>query len=113
MDEYVTWNGNNEDEVGAFAQKTQFGFVVGSDYYNWRWYHKLYQKIQVAAIFTYKGNVRSPLPEWYPPEDATVLEIYPYRPIEDDDLDEDYTPWHWTTARVGDKIFGDGTVIRT
>lgn len=90
--DYVIWNGYNIDEVEAFASESSFGFVVGSPHHNWRWWHTLWNKLQLRVKF---------LPEWWPSEDNTVLEIFP---------EPEDTPWHWTTARPGDVIYRDGTV---
>jgi hypothetical protein len=95
----VQWKGDNIAEVGAFADVSDFGYVVGSNYHNYKWYHKLWNRL-TWRIGPFKL-------EWTPPDDPTVLEIYPtpYR-------EDEYYEWHWTTARVGDFIYRDGTVLR-
>lgn len=85
-DEGVVWTGENVYEMEEFAEKSDFGFVVGSSYHN-------------EANKTDDSD--------YPDIDNTVLEIFPDTDIED--LDK---PWHWTTATIGDTVYADGTVTR-
>lgn len=80
----------------AFAQNSNFSFVVGSDADNWKWYHRWYSNIDWRVPF---------LPEWKPAIDKTLLEIYlTHSPV------GHYN--HWYVLRPGDWIDKNGTVTR-
>lgn len=101
----IVWTGTNFDEFDEFAEHSNFGYVVGSNFYNYKWYHNLVHSVTVKfPFFIYKR-----LPDWYPPDDPSVLEIFPSRDVDDDDESD----WHWTTLRVGDSIDREGTVTRS
>lgn len=88
----IRWHGDNVEEMEAFAGNAYFSFTVGSDADNWKWYHKLYSDIEWRISW---------LPEWNPPIDKTLLEIY-Y-------LVGDH---YWTVLRPGDYIDKNGKITR-
>lgn len=99
MSETLVWTGENVDEMEAFARRSRFGFVVGSNYYGWRWWHRAVNKVLSVLPWVWTW-------EWEPPEDPTVLEVYPTRDPADP------SPWHWTTVRPGEAIDRHGFVER-
>jgi hypothetical protein len=111
----VVWTGSNVSDMEEFVIGSSFGFIVGSPFHNYRWWHRTFNLVfnkLPARVLPFDVFMKIPTPEWTPPEDMSVLEIFPERPEDYGDDSEDYTPWHWTTARPGDRIFKDGTVSR-
>lgn len=98
----LKWTGDNINELEEFALQSAFGFTVGSNYYQYRWYHRLVNKILKEAWMTGLTRLRT----WVPKDDPKVLEIYPDNP------EDTFSFGIWTTARPGDMIFEDGYVRR-
>jgi hypothetical protein len=85
--ESITWNGNNIDEIEAFAIKHKFGYSVGSPI-----------RCEADHSITDDNHVCA--------EDNSVLEVYGQEWI-DPTIDK---PATWTHADVGDIIYEDGSV---
>jgi hypothetical protein len=84
--------------VEAWCKGTGIGFVIGSPYHNYRWWHRAFNRLALYLNLSW---------EWEPPEDPTVLELHPPDPREDSD-----GRWYWTTVRPGDVILPGGIVRR-
>ena len=115
-DDSVIWTGSNVSDMEEFVMGSSFGYIIGSPFHNYRWWHRafdfVFNKLPARILPTYVF-MRIPSPEWIPPEDMSVLEIFPEPPGGYGDDSEEYVPWHWTTARPGDRIHKDGTVSRS
>lgn len=127
----IIWTGNNVDAVEKFALDNHFGFVVGSSYGRERWWHRLFDNLAVPSrdmtvLEIYpdhpKGGISKFLDDYSAAEVTEVLRYLKTHPLYgiieaaftaiESKREGEYTPWHWTTANPGDRIFADGSVER-
>lgn len=135
----IVWTGNNLHEVEAFAKRSNFGFTVGSPHGRYRWYHRWFERLSyprydssILEIYPERDIKNKSLLEQFlnshTDDDlhnlytnvriARVIDVGPTETLRQlvlaviDERNREYTPWHWTTAKPGDRIFADGTVER-
>jgi hypothetical protein len=75
--------------LDLWLRGTGAGYALGSNYHNYRWYHRAFNWLALRLPANWDL-------EWIPPDDPTVLELHPPR--------LEGGRGRWTTVRIGDRI---------